>query len=248
MKKVGFVLLCAVLIVLSLSVGFYVGIDTNGVLSIESEKQNEIKIPSKMIAVPLISQHPALPTGCESVAATMVLQYYGADMTPDEFVTSWLECSARFYKKKGKLYGPDPHKVFAGNPFTSRSYGCFALPIVNAINRNSSLCKAEKITDKPLPDLCREYIDNNKPLLIWATMGMRKSYKGQSWYLEDGSKFTWIAGEHCLVLVGYNEDHYFLNDPISGSVVAYEKSIVEKRFAELGHQVVYIFPKSSTDF
>lgn len=91
--------------------------------------------------------------------------------------------------------------------------------------------------------LCNEYIYNDKPILIWATMGMKESKTGRSWYLQDGSVFTWIAGEHCLVLVGYNDSYYLLNDPLSGSTVAYQKNIVEKRFAELGRQAVYICKK-----
>ena len=44
-----------------------------------------------------------------------------------------------------------------------------------------------------------------------------------------------------LVLVGYNDEYYFLNDPQSGSTVAYQKDVVEKRFKELGFQAVYIY-------
>ena len=71
-------------------------------------------------------------------------------------------------------------------------------------------------------------------------MNMEDSYEGNSWYLEDGTKFTWIAREHCLVLVGYNDAYYLLNDPMTGNVVAYRKDVVEKRFAELGGQAIYV--------
>lgn len=201
-------------------------------------------IADKFIDVPGICQYPELPTGCESVAATMVLQYYGENITSQRFASEWLECSEDFYTYQGKEYGPDPNKVFAGNPFTNNSYGCFATPIVNAINRNSTNCTAQKLIGKSLEGFCTEYIDNDKPLLIWATISMKESYEGNSWYLEDGSVFTWIAQEHCLVLVGYCDDYYFLNDPMSGSTVAYQKHIVEKRFAELGNQAVYIHPNN----
>lgn len=238
MKKGFLCSLCIFLILISILVG--VRLD-----SIEKAKENTaaqgvIVIPQKLIDVPMISQYPELPTGCEAVSATMVLQYYGVDITAREFALSWLECSNNFHKTNGRLYGPDPNKVYAGNPFTDNSYGCFAGPIVNAINRNSTDCKAQEITDRTLEELCEEYIDNDKPLLIWATMNMKESYPGNSWYLEDGGKFTWVAQEHCLVLVGYNDAYYLLNDPMSGSTVAYQKSIAEKRFAELGGQAVYI--------
>lgn len=245
MKKIFLFLVCIVVVVFSVSavVRLISNSDTDTPkIDIPNNDTNEHTniVSEKLIEVPAICQYPELPTGCESVAATMVLQYYGVDISPGEFVISWLEYSENFYTSNGNLYGPDPNKVFAGNPFTNNSYGCFADPIVNAINRNSTNCKAQKITDKTLQELCEEYIDNNEPLLIWATMSMKESYEGKSWYLEDGSLFTWTAEEHCLVFMGYNDGYYFLNDPMSGSTVAYQKSIVEKRFAELGMQAVYI--------
>lgn len=237
MKKALVFMFCVFIFITLSIVAINLGKDNNEKSTV---KQSEIVVAQKLIKVPAISQYPELPTGCESVAATMVLQYYGENITAGEFVISWLEYSEKFYTVNGKFYGPNPNEVFAGNPFTNNSYGCFAMPIVNAINRNSSNCYAQKITNKSLKELCTEYIDNDKPLLVWATMSMEESYEGKSWYLENDTKFTWTAREHCLVLVGYNDEYYFLNDPMTGSTVYYQKAIVEKRFIELGSQAVYI--------
>lgn len=204
----------------------------------EAEKANDIR--KKQIDVPTLCQYPELPTGCEATAATMVLQYYGVSVSAEEFAGTWLECNSSFYSENGKEYGPDPNKVFAGDPFSLYSYGCYARPIVNAINRNSTECSAEIISGRSLERLCKDYIDHEKPLLIWATMEMKESYEGRSWYLQNGPKFTWIAGEHCLVLVGYDSNHYYLNDPMTGSTISYPKALVEKRYAELGKQAILI--------
>lgn len=234
------IVLCS-LSVLLVVVSILAGVHTDSIEKInEDTAVHDVVVSEKLIDVPTISQYPTLPTGCESVAATMVLQYYGVDITAQDFALHWLECSRDFHQKHGRVYGPDPRKVFAGDPFTENSYGCFAEPIADAVNRNSVDCTAQIITDRTLEELCEDYVDNDRPLLIWATMKMQESYKGNAWYLEDGSLFTWIAREHCLVLVGYNEAYYLLNDPMTGGVVAYPKSVVEKRFAELGMQAVYI--------
>ncbi len=205
------------------------------------------KTDGKMIIdVPLICQYPELPTGCESVSAAMVLQYYGVSVTAEEFAGGWLERSEDFYETDRGLYGPDPHEVFAGNPFSEYAYGCFAPVIVRAVNGHCAECRAEEIDGKTLPELCSEYIDQDMPLLIWATMYMKKSYAGRSWYLEDGTEFVWTACEHCLVLVGYDEENYFLNDPLTGNTEAYPKELVEKRFQELGSQAVLISRKQES--
>lgn len=213
-------------------------------IHLNSDFDDEVK-QQKIIDVPTVCQYPELPTGCESAAAAMVLRYYGVDITAVKFADGWLECSNSFYKVNNELYGPDPNRVFAGDPFSENSYGCYASVIVNAVNANSDICRAKKITGKSLYELCTEYIEFDKPLLIWATTGMKESKLGRSWYLKDGSEFTWISGEHCLVLVGYNEQFYFFNDPQSGSIAAYKKDTAEKRFEELGSQAVYIYINSN---
>lgn len=203
--------------------------------------QYENKTSQKFIRIPAICQYPGLPTGCESVAASMVLQYYGEDITAEEFAAVWLTCSDDFYTEGQREYGPDPKKVFVGNPFSKYSYGCYAGPIVTAVNEYSTKCRAKTIKNRSLEKLCQEYIDQDLPILIWATMGMEESEEGKSWYLVDNSLFTWKKGEHCLVLVGYDEEEYFLMDPQVGEMVSYKKEIVEMRYEEMGSQAVYIY-------
>ena len=192
------------------------------------------------LEVPQICQYPMLPTGCESVAATMVLQYYGDDIEAETFASSWLICNSDFYVENGTTYGPDPNKVFAGNPFSRNSYGCFAPVIENAVNDNSLVCKAQMIEGESLNDLCDTYVGQGEPLLIWVTMSMKESYPGNYWTLSDGTQYTWRAEEHCMVLIGYDDRHYYLNDPMSGGTVGYDKAVVEKRYEEMGMQAVYI--------
>ncbi len=210
------------------------------------ESKREEKDQRVIIQVPELCQFPNLPTGCEATAAAMLLNYMGEAVTPETFAAEWLACDKDFYTYGNKQYGPDPNKVFAGDPFTQYAYGCYAGPIADAVNGNSTLCAAEVIRGQPLQSLLENYIDKGVPLLIWATMGMKESTVGKSWYFKDGTPFTWIGGEHCLVLVGYDEEYYYLNDPQSGSTVGYKRHIVEKRYEELGMQAVRFY-KRNTD-
>lgn len=169
----------------------------------------------------MIGQYPNLPTGCEPTAAAMVLQYHGANVTVGDFAGKWLKCSSRFYWKDGKRYGPDLHEIFAGNPFSEASYGCYAGPIVQAVNTHGQDFTARKITGQTLAQLCQEYIDMDKPLAVW------------------------VDGEHCMVLVGHNDKEYIFNDPRAGRRVSYRRSLAEQRFAQMGSQAVYIDKKTN---
>ena len=50
-----------------------------------------------ILDVPLICQYPLLPTGCESVGATMLLQYYGIDIDEITFASYWFPSSQESY-------------------------------------------------------------------------------------------------------------------------------------------------------
>ena len=243
MKRIIISLLCIAVIVCSaFSVVDAMGIDPLSV-NLSNINVNLIKSSSpkeKIINVPKICQYPELPTGCESVSATMVLQHYGENVSATTFATQWLACSNEFYYGAEGLCGPDPNVVFAGNPTKSASYGCYAGPIVNAINNNSTKCRAKEISSKSVKDLCKKYIDDGHPVLVWATMDMVKSKEGDSWNLPNGKNFVWTSGEHCLVLVGYSDTDYYFNDPLTGGLVHYDKQTVEARFDELGNQAVVI--------
>lgn len=191
--------------------------------------------------VPIICQYPEYPTGCESVSAVMVLNYMGEDMTAEEFIDDYLPKNAEFYMDGDKKYGPSPYEYFIGNPRTSASYGCMASVIESALEDYfGSDDRIVNATDSELSYLCKTYIDQDIPVLVWATMNMIETEPENTWYLSDGTRFTWPGNEHCLVLVGYDESDYYFNDPYSGMLVKYDRELAEERYAELGSQSLVI--------
>ena len=200
-----------------------------------AQSQGSADLPVKdscMLDVPLICQYPELPTGCESVAATMLLNYYGVDVSATVFAGEWLECEPYYYEN-GVMYGPSPYDRFVGDPFSSHSYGCFATVIANAINANCSEVSANPLYNVPFGDLL-ERISKGEPVLIWATMHMQEPMQGATWTLPNGELLHWKRGEHCLVLVGYDKDFVYLNDPDSGACAGYEKELVALRYEQMG--------------
>ncbi len=192
-----------------------------------------------LLDVPTLCQYPALPTGCEVTAAAMVLQWYGEPIPPQTIASDWLTCEA-LYEIGHELYGPDPHEVFVGDPFSTDGYGCYATPIANAINKGSAAHTAVVIKEETLATLYDQYVLKGQPVLAWVTMEMRAPYVGTRWQLANGEEYTWIAGEHCMVFVGADATRYYFNDPRTGGVVGYDKTLCEKRFAALGREALLI--------
>lgn len=194
-----------------------------------------------LIDVPTIHQYPEYPTGCESVATVMALRYAGETTSVANFIDNYLECSSNFYWSEGEFYGPSPYEYFLGDPRSENSYGCMAPVIKKALIRYfGSDDRVADTTGTALSALCKSYIDNGMPVIVWASIGMSQISDGRSWILPDGTIFAWPNNEHCLLLVGYDANKYYFNDPYTGKVVGYTRSVVEQRYERLGKQSLVI--------
>lgn len=194
-----------------------------------------------LLETPYLSQS-GYPTGCESASAVMLLRDAGYSTTIADFIDRALDIGY-LYSDGYTLYGPDPNKAFIGDPRSSTGYGCYAPVITNALNRIlNGGDKAENVTGTSLSKLIDKYIDNGTPVAIWATINMIEMEYTTQWIIpETGELFTWKSNEHCLVLVGYDDKYYYINDPYnSNGLMAYSRSVVEQRFTVMGSQAVVI--------
>lgn len=193
--------------------------------------------------VPLIPQHPLYPTGCESAAAVMALQWAGEPVTMDEFVDKHLVKDTKFYYEDGVYYGPDPREVFAGDPRTTSSYGCMSPVIRRAMI--SALGGDERVEDASglsMTALCEQYVAQGIPVVVWVSINMLNVYPAASWTTPAGETYTWPANEHCMLLIGYDEENYYFNDPYKGREVTYARSLSESRYDALGKQALAVIP------
>ena len=199
--------------------------------------------PSKLLDVPYINQLAKYPTGCESISAVMALNYAGYSITPEDFIDNCLPKSpAPYIDNSGRLFGYSPYYSFLGDPYSYDGWGCYYPVIGRCINR---LIDGEKhsimnLHNASLKQLT-EYIDNDVPVIIWATQGMKKPKRSQSWTIVDTDKtFTWVSPNHCLLLVGYDDTGYYFNDPLTHKNCRYPADIVEKRYKSMGRQALAI--------
>lgn len=198
------------------------------------------------IQAPYIDQSGAYPTGCESVSAVMLLQFLGVDITVDEFIEKYLE-KQDFEERDGEMFGPDPRKYFCGSPYDEDSFGCYAPVIADAMKRvlgGTYTVKDESGTDTA--ELLRRYIDKGMPVVYWACINMREPVIGPQWKLMDtGQIFTWVSNEHCMLLVGYDGEGYYFNDPYNNNgLIHYPKEVVEERHRAQHMQAVGVLPRS----
>lgn len=209
-------------------------------------------VPTKhMISgVPVIAQED-LNSGCETYACTMLLQSLGFDITPDVFAEKYLICSPITYPDWITRYGPDMNSAFAGTVYNG--YGIYAPAMAKSMNKylkaQKSGLTATALKGIPLSDLCHVYIDKDIPVMVWATVEMGEPYEKATWivdYVDEnavtkkGDTFSWYQGEHCLVLIGYDEDEYFFSDSCAGAVSHFDKELCEKRYDQLFTQGIVV--------
>ena len=206
----------------------------------------------KILQIPWIDQTRAWPTGCESVSAVMLLRHLGFDISVDDFIRNYLPCRP-FSEKEGVLTGPDPAVAFAGSPYDPDAMGCYAAVIVKALTSffqdassgQEPVWQAEDLTGVPMEELCSRYLDRGLPVIFWACTKMKEPVAGPSWMLEDGRTwFTWISNEHCMLLVGYDDQNYYFNDPQAGhGCIAYPKGLTEERHRDQYQMAAAAFRK-----
>ena len=190
----------------------------------------------KIISAPYISQAGRWPTGCESVSAVMLLNHLGVDISVDGFIRGYLPLGA-FETQGGETWGPDPRETFCGSPYDENGMGCYAPVICRALERvfkdyvNLNALRAVDETGTDMDTLLRRYIDRDMPVVFWACIDMRPPVKGPAWrLLGSGERFEWVSNEHCMLLVGYDDEGYWFNDPHKGhGLIHYPKDLTEDR-------------------
>lgn len=205
----------------------------------------------KIKDVPILDQNKSgLYTGCETTSAVMLMKYYELTIDEKTFVDEYL-IKKDIETKNNITYGPDPNSAFVGSPYDSNSYGIYSPAMAKSMNKflKDKGYKAISLKDKKLNELCDEYISKDIPVMIWATIDMKETSEGNNWFInyvdenakyKKGDKFVWTRPEHCLLLIGYDENYYYFNDPNLGKEVKYSRSTVENRYKSLGSQAIII--------
>lgn len=201
-------------------------------------KQINVKTPNtqsslKKLAMKNIRQKPQLPTGCESVALTMVLKYYKFNLSKTTIASRYLPRS-----RSGNFV-----TAFAGNPFSYSGCGIYSPGLAKTANKyltaKKSKLKAYDITGTTLSNLYN-FIDEGTPVIVWNSMYMRNPIPSFS-YRTLGKRWTFYAYEHCVVLCGYDKkkNKVLINDPLSG-LVWRKKSSFERIYNKMGKMAVVI--------
>ncbi len=204
---------------------------------------------SFQLQVPFLPQTEDWPTGCESVSAVMALNYAGVGVSVAEFIENYLPLGNPPYEagrgRRGGYYASDPREFFLGDPATEYGWGCWSPVILHAMEKlladQGSSLEALDLEGYTLEELCQKWVAKGTPVLVWATIDMAEPEEDITFTIEDTrEQFTWIYPLHCLVLTGWDEDHFYFNDPLEGQNVKYDRWACEVAYEYLGRQALAV--------
>lgn len=194
--------------------------------------------------IPVILQNPELPSGCESAAAVMLLKAYGFEVDKEEFANALPWCALE--ESEGRVYACHPQDAFVGSPYSS-GYGVFSNIVADTIqkfiDRAGGKFWAEDISGSAKQRILN-YLESGIPVCVWVTMDLREVQYKTGWYIKRGDNYTdeyfeWPAGEHCMLLVGYEGEKVIVHDPLQGKM-EYDLDTFFQRYRDMGCQAIIL--------
>ena len=207
-------------------------------LAVQKIIDGTLEKSSALLDVTPLYQYPELPTGCESVSLTMVLNYLGENLSLTEIASDYL------------VYGDNMVTGYCGDPFGDYGAGVFPPGLLatakNYISSNSRPLAAADTTGTSLSDLFK-LIDKGFPVVIWSTSSLRDPYNNDDEMLIEynGYEYWWYTNEHCVALIGYDLDNgtVTINDPQYGCSLTYSIERFEYVYDKIRRMSVAIIKK-----
>lgn len=196
-----------------------------------------------LLDAPAVSQMPELYNGCEVTSLSMLFQYNGIQLDKLKLADRIVKDPAPIVKnaKGGIESWGNPQKGFVGDIRGYRmGFGVYHKPILKLIE-DIKPGHGLNLTGKPFDELLHQ-VEQGRPVLVWTTTSLKPIAESAwiTWKTADGPVRTTL-NEHVVLLVGYDADYFYVNDPMDGvksKKVAREPFI--KTWEQMGKQALTI--------
>lgn len=186
----------------------------------KTEHTDTVSQPAKkdsvMLDVVLIKQNPELRYGCEVTSLAMVLNYAGVKTDKMDLYHSIQKDPDPIIRSGNGdiLNWGNPADGFVGD-MTGRQagYAVFDKPMEALVNQKLP-GKAVNLTNQPFERVL-EHVSAGFPVVVWTTGDYRLPDRWESW-LHGQQVIKTPLDLHAVVLVGYDANYVYLNDPLSG--------------------------------
>jgi uncharacterized protein YvpB len=193
---------------------------------------------SVMLEAPVVKQKPELPSGCEVTTLTMLLQFYGLAKDKMELAAEMKRDTTPIKRNAdGSIaYWGNPNLGFVGDVTgASKGFGIYHTALLDLLHKY--IPKAVDLTLQPW-DKLELQLGEGIPSLVWTTIDYQVPDKWVVWDTPIGPIQTTFM-EHAVLLVGFDEQYVYVNDPLSGrSQVKIDKAQFISTWEAMGRQAL----------
>ena len=172
-----------------------------------------------ILSAPVYKQQRSL--SCESSAASMAANFFGVTASEQSILDAL-------------PIHENPHLGFRGNvdgPYGGiEDYGVYAEPVRVALAELG--LEVEHLTGGI--EAIKEHLRQGRLVIAWITYELQPQSPSQV-LLSDGQVVTLVPYEHVVLVVGYNEEGLWVNDPYSGTRTFYPEGDFVRSFAYLSN-------------
>ena len=209
---------------------------TNEVESLKNARPEEISSteftpspglsPEVKLDVPHYKQAHSLT--CESSAASMVANFYGVRLSEEEIIEALPRDTNPNLGFRGRLDGV---------PGGLTDYGVYAEPIREVLIANGL---ETTYVEGGLAGIKRA-LDRRHPVIAWITYRLRLQEPVEI-TLSTGQKVKMVNYEHTVVVTGYNQEGFWVNDPFDGRGYFYKSTDFARAFGYLDNMALEVAP------
>jgi uncharacterized protein YvpB len=197
-----------------------------------------------LLDAPIIWQMPELPRGCEVTSLAMLLQYQGIQVDKLTLAKEVKKNPAQYKLADGKIYFGDPNEGFVGNmyTYTRPGLGVYHKPIAELAEKYLP-GKVRDMTNADFQEL-KTHLSDGRPVWVITNTQYEKIDESffQTWYTPNG-EVTVTTKEHSVLLTGYDNEHVYFNDPLTGE--KNKKAPMhdfEESWVQMGRQAITYLP------
>lgn len=191
--------------------------------------------------VPLIYQNPELPRGCEVTALCMLLNFCGVAVDKLALAQKIVKDETARETKNGVTHWGDPANGFIGNMYNMKKpgFGVYHGPVFDLAQTYAP--NAVDVTGVSCADLKR-FISRGMPvwIIINASYTRLPRRAFETWITPNG-EIEITYKEHSALLTGYDEEFFYLNDPLSGKISVKSDGFADA-WVQMGSQAIIIIP------
>lgn len=188
-----------------------------------------------LLHVPVVSQFPELPRGCEVTSLAMLLNRAGIKVSKMTLASQIKKSPATFQNVDHVIHFGDPNNGFVGSMtnLDKPGLGVYHAPIT-ALARKYLGSRAIDLTGQPFDAVVNQLL-NGEPVWVITNDTYHKLPKSdfENWQTPKG-KVSITYQEHAVLVTGFNSTSIYFNDPLDG---VQNKKVNRQAFIESWEQM-----------